>query len=99
MHNESPSRTYLWTVHTLYLDPHLALTRAWPHSFRLPLRRRRATCSPLCFLPLMLFHPYSTSRLLVFALILFPKSFGFELVPVTFQIFESAVIVSDAISV
>ena len=81
MHNEPPFRMFLGTIRTL---DHLALTRAWSRPFWLPLSRCRATCPPLRFLPLMLFHPHSTSRLLVFALIFFPKGFRFEFMPVAF---------------
>ena len=37
----------------------------------------------------MLFQSYSPSGFLIFALVLFPESFGFKLVPVTFEVFES----------
>ena len=37
----------------------------------------------------MFFQSHSPSGFLVFALVLFPESFGFKLVPVAFKIFES----------
>ncbi len=37
----------------------------------------------------MFFQSYSPSGFLVFALVLFPESLGFKLVPVAFKIFES----------
>lgn len=46
----------------------------------------------------MLFHPHRTPCLLVLALILLPKGFGFEFVPITFQILESAMTISEIIS-
>ena len=45
----------------------------------------------------MLFHPHSTPRFLIFALVLFPKGFGLEFVPVPFQVFESAVMISHVL--
>ena len=37
----------------------------------------------------MFFQSYSPPSFLVFALVLFPESFGFELMPVAFKILES----------
>lgn len=75
------------------------MARARSRPFGLPLCCRRATGPPLGFLPLVLFHPHSSSRLLVFAFIFFPKRFGLEFMPVTFKILEPAMSISEVIPV
>ena len=71
------------------LRTHFTLARARPRPLRLPFSCHGAARSSLCLLLFMLFQSYSPSGFLVFALVLFPESFGFKLVPVTFKIFES----------
>ena len=71
------------------LRTHFTVARARPRPFRLSFGCRGAARSSLCLLFLVFFQPYSPSGFLVFALILFPESFGFKLVPVAFKIFES----------